>query len=199
VSDVFDEPDDHATPLTTEERQALLPAHIAFRYELNIAEQENILRGESWAHRRRRNLLSEKFIRDLHRQMFGEVWRWAGVFRTTQKNIGIDYWEIATALRMLLDDAMMWVEKEVYPRDEISLRFHHRLVQIHLFPNGNGRHARLIADLLVMQLGGGRFSWGRGSLGDPCALRKRYIDALRAADDHDIGPLLNFARSTRAG
>jgi Fic-DOC domain mobile mystery protein B len=198
VSDVFDQPDDHATPLSAEERQALLPAHIAFRHELNIAERENILHGESWAQRRRRNLLSEKFIRDLHRQMFGDVWRWAGVFRTSEKNIGINYWEIPAALRVLLDDARMWVEKEAYPRDEIAIRFHHRLVVIHLFPNGNGRHARLIADLLVVQLGGGRFSWGRGSLASPGALRKRYIDALRAADNHDIGPLLSFARATRA-
>jgi Fic-DOC domain mobile mystery protein B len=198
VSDVFDEPDDHATPLTAEERQALLPVHIAFRHELNIAERDNILRGESWAYRRRRDLLSEKFIHDLHRQMFSDVWRWAGAFRTTEKNIGINYWEIATALRMLLDDARMWIEQDAYPRDEIALRFHHRLVEIHPFPNGNGRHARLIADLLVVQLGGGRFSWGRGSLGNPGALRKRYIDALRAADDHDIGPLLNFARATKA-
>jgi Fic-DOC domain mobile mystery protein B len=198
VSDVFDQPDDHATLLTAEERQALLPAHIAFRHELNIAERDNILRGESWAHRRRRDLLSEKFIHDLHRQMFGDVWRWAGVFRTTEKNIGVNYWEIATALRMLLDDARMWIEQEAYSRDEIALRFHHRLVQIHLFANGNGRHARLIADLLVTQLGAGRFTWGRGSLGDPGALRKRYIGALRAADDHDIGPLLDFARATRA-
>jgi Fic-DOC domain mobile mystery protein B len=198
VSDVFDEPDDHATPLTAEERQALLPAHIAFRHELNIAERDNILRGENWAHRRRRGLLSEKFIRDLHRQMFDDVWRWAGVFRTTEKNIGINYWEIAAALRMLLDDARVWIEQDVYPRDEIALRFHHRLVQVHPFPNGNGRHARLIADLLVVQLGGGRFSWGRGSLGNPGALRKRYIDALRAADNHDIAPLLDFARATRA-
>ena len=187
MSDVFDQPDDHATPLSAEERRALLPAHIAFRHELNIAERENILHGESWAQRRRRYLLSEKFIHDLHWQMFGDVWRWAGVFRTSEKNIGINYWEIPAALRVLLDDARMWVEKEVYSRDEI-----------HLFPNGNGRHARLIADLLVVQLGGGRFSWGRGSLANPGALRKRYIDALRAADNHDIGPLLSFARATRA-
>jgi Fic-DOC domain mobile mystery protein B len=198
VSDVFDQPDDHATPLTTEERQALLPAHIAFRHELNIAERENIFRGENWANRSRRNLLDEKFIRQLHRQMFGDVWRWAGVFRTTEKNIGINYWEVPAALRMLLGDARVWIDQQVYPRDEIALRFHHRLVQIHLFPNGNGRHARLVADLLVVQLGGERFSWGRGSLGNPGALRRRYIGALRAADDHDIAPLLDFARAMTA-
>lgn len=196
MSDLFEEPDDAATPLTEEEKRDLIPTHITYRRELNAVEQENIARGQEWALRRRRDLLSEKFIKDLHRHMLGDVWRWAGKFRTSERNIGINHWEIPVALRMLLDDAKTWIEHKAWPPDEIAVRFHHRLVLIHPFPNGNGRHARLMADLLVMQLGGERFSWGRASLRDAgSSMRQRYIAALQAADGHDIRPLLAFARS----
>jgi Fic-DOC domain mobile mystery protein B len=196
VSDIFDQPDD-ATPLTPEEMRELIPAHIADRNDLNEAEQENITRGQDWAlgGRRRRDLLSEKFIKDLHKRMLGDVWRWAGEFRQSERNLGIPFYEIPVAIRQLLDDVKAWIEYKSYPPDEIAVRFHHRLVQIHPFPNGNGRHARLMADLLVMSLGGERFSWGRGNLRDVGTMRKTYIAALQAADNHDIGPLLAFARS----
>jgi Fic-DOC domain mobile mystery protein B len=195
VSDLFERPDDAATPLTPEEMRDLIPAHIAYRRELNEAEQENIVRAQEWALSRRRDPLSEKFVKDLHRRMLGGVWRWAGKFRTSERNIGIDYWQIPVALRQLLDDAKAWIEYNAYPPDEIAVRFHHRLVQIHPFPNGNGRHARLMADLLAMQLGRERFSWGRGSLRTAGAARARYVEALRAADDRDIALLLAFARA----
>lgn len=196
MSDIFAEPPEAATPLTPEETRDLIPAHIAHRRDLNAAEQENIARAQEWAMAgRRRDLLTEKFIQDLHRRMLGDVWRWAGRFRTSQRNIGIDYWLIATELRQLLDDAKAWIEYNPYPRDEIAVRFHHRLVLIHPFPNGNGRHARLMADLLVMQLGGEQLSWGRESLREPGAARACYIEALHAADNLDIGPLLAFARA----
>jgi Fic-DOC domain mobile mystery protein B len=181
--------------LTPEETLDLIPSHIAYRSELNAAEQGNIVRGQTWAFARRRDLLTEKFVKDLHRQMLGDVWRWAGKFRTSERNIGIPHWEIPVALRLLLDDTRVWIEYKTYPPDEIAVRFNHRLVQIHPFPNGNGRHSRLTADLLVMQLGGERFSWGRGSLADAGTIRKCYIDALKACDNHDAGPLLEFARS----
>ena len=196
MSDVFDQPDGAATPLEDEEKQGLKLSSIAYRHELNAAEQENILLGQDWALRQRaRTLLSEAFIRDLHRHMFGDVWEWAGKFRKSAKNIGIDHWEIPVALRHLVDDATTWIEANAYPPDEIAVRFHHRLVQIHPFANGNGRHARMMADLLLRQLGKPLLSWGRGSLRDPGQLRKEYIAALRAADKHDIHPLLAFARS----
>ena len=195
MNDVFEEPDS-ATPLTPEEMRELIPAHIAYRRELNEAEQENIARAEEWAlSRRRRDLLSEKFIKDLHKYMFGDVWRWAGKFRTSQRNSEIDYWLIPTELRQLLDDSQAWIELGTYPADEIAVRLHHRLVRIHPFPNGNGRHARLMADLLVMRLGRERFSWGRESLRDRGATRTRYMEALRAADNHDIALLLAFSRA----
>jgi Fic-DOC domain mobile mystery protein B len=173
----------------------LIPAHIAYRSELNAAEQENIARAQTWALNRRRDLLSEKFVMNLHRQMFGEVWRWAGKVRIGERNIGIAHWEIPVALRNLLDDTKAWIEYKTYSTDEIAVRFHHRLVQIHPFPNGNGRLSRLMADLLAMQLGRKRFSWGSASLSDAGTVRTRYINALKAADNRDIGLLLEFARS----
>jgi len=194
VGSLFEQPDD-ATPLTAEEQSELIPAHIAYRRELNEAEFENIARAQDWALRRRGDVLSEKFVRDLHKQMLGDVWRWAGKFRTSERNLGISFYEIPTQLRQLLDDAKAWIECTSYPPDEISVRFHHRLVKIHPFPNGNGRHSRLMADLLVMRLGNERFSWGSANLQTAGDLRERYIAALKAADQHDIGPLLAFARS----
>ena len=191
---LFEQPDD-ATPLTPEEQRNLIPAHIAYRRELNEAEQENIARAQDWALARRRDPLSEKFVTDLHKQMLGDVWRWAGKFRTSERNLGIPFYEIPVAVRQLLDDVKAWIEHKAYPTDEIAVRFHHRLVQIHPFPNGNGRHSRLIADLLVMRLGGERFSWGSANLQVAGDMRGRYIAALKAADNHDIGPLLAFARS----
>jgi Fic-DOC domain mobile mystery protein B len=192
--DLFQEAED-ATPLTPEERADLIPAHIAYRAELNAAEQENIVRGQDWALGRKRDLLSEKFIKDLHQQMLGDVWRWAGKFRTTERNLGIPYFEIPMAVRELLEDAKTWVEHKTYPPDEIAVRFHRRLVKIHPFPNGNGRHSRLMADLLVMSLGGERFTWGRANLQHAGDVRRQYIEALRAGDNHDYSPLLRFARS----
>ena len=194
MSDLFAEPDD-ATPLTPEERRDLIPAHIAFRDELNVAEQENIARGQDWALARRRDVLTEKFIKDLHQRMLGEVWRWAGRFRTSERNLGIPYFEIPVALRQLLEDTRTWIELGAYPPDEIAVRFHHRLVQIHPFPNGNGRHSRLMADLLVMRLGGERLTWGSACIQQAGDVRRRYIDGLKAADNHDLAALMAFARS----
>src|SRR6202161_2251879 len=173
----------------------LIPAHIAYRRELNEAEQENIARAQDWALNRRRDPLSEKYVQELHRRMLGDVWRWAGKVRTSERNFGIAFYEIPVALRQLLDDTKAWIVYKTYAPDEIAVRFHHRLGEIHPSPNGNGRHARLIADLLIMRFGGERFSWGSANLLDAGAMRQRYIAALQAAGDHDIGPLLAFARS----
>ena len=99
------------------------------------------------------------------------------------------------AVRELLDDVKAWIDYKTYPPDEIAVRFYHRLVHIHPFPNGNGRHSRLMADLLVMQFGRERFTWGSANLQDAGEVRKRYIESLKATDDYNIGPLVTFARS----
>jgi mobile mystery protein B len=199
VNDVFAEPDG-ATPLEPEERDGLLQSWITHRRDLNEAEEENILACAVWAQRllgrkKTKDILSIKFALDLHKRMFGNVWKWAGTCRTTARNIGVDAYRIHAEMAALFGDVCYWVEHKTYPTDEIAVRLHHRLVAIHPFPNGNGRHARLMADLLVEWLGGQPFSWGSGSLADVGELRTKYIEALRAADRHDIRPLLAFARS----
>jgi Fic-DOC domain mobile mystery protein B len=194
AGDALEEPDG-ATPLTPEEREALIPGHITLRSELNEVEQAGVLATDVAVFRRvPRNLFDERLIQRLHRQMFSEVWRWAGNYRTTERNIGVDPSEIRPAMRLLMDDARYWAEHDTYPRDELAVRFHHRLVSIHPFPNGNGRISRLMADLIVVRLGGERFTWGRATL-PRGETRSRYIAALKAADNHDLTPLITIARS----
>lgn len=163
--------------------------------KLNEAEQANILEAEEWAFARKRDVLDERFLTGLHKRMFGRVWRWAGKFQKTERNIGIDAYRITVELRQILDDCRYWFEHGTYEPDEIAARFHHRLVLIHPFPNGNGRHARIATDLLLVSMGRPRFTWGWVNLVDPGETRQRYVDALRAVDHHDIGPLLEFVRS----
>lgn len=197
MTDLFQEPAD-STPLTPHEREGLRLTWITHRRDLNEAEQDNIVKGAAWARRRRTKsphaLLDEPFLRALHKNMFGDVWRWAGAYRLTERNIGVEAYRIETDLTQLLADARYWLEHATYEPDELAIRLHHRLVAIHPFPNGNGRHARLLADLLIESLGRQVFTWGGGRLEDVTALRGAYVSALRAADNHDIVPLLMFAR-----
>jgi Fic-DOC domain mobile mystery protein B len=195
MTDPLEEQIDGQTPLTEEELEQLIPAYITLRHELNEAEQSNILEAEEWVFTRKRDVLSEKFLDNLHKRMFGRVWRWAGKHRQSNKTIGIDAYRIPTELRQRLDDCQHWIDNSTYEPDEIAARFHHRLVLIHPYPNGNGRHARLATDLLLVSLGRPRFTWGRVNLVDASKTRTTYIEALRAADNHDIGPLLEFVRT----
>jgi Fic-DOC domain mobile mystery protein B len=194
VTNPFDEQDDGATPLSEEERESLIPSYITLRSELNEAEQANILEAEVWAFTRKRNVLDERLLNNLHKRMFGNVWSWAGKYRRTGKNVGIDAYRIQQELRQLVDDCSFRVDHNTYEPDELAALFHHRLVWIHPYPNGNGRHARLATDLLLVSLGRERFSWGSKSLVDPGETRERYIAALREADKHNIQPLLEFVR-----
>lgn len=193
----LDQPDpEGATPLGPDELLGLKPTWITNRHELNEAEQANILAGLAWAKRTRKgDILSEDFIRALHLEMFGDVWAWAGSLRLRETNIGYPPHRIQVALREFLDTAKYWQENATYPRDELAVHVHHRLVQIHPFPNGNGRHTRAMADLVVERLGGEPLTWGRNSLIQDGPTRATYIAALRQADNLDIGPLLAFARS----
>ena len=187
--------DEGSTPLTEEEREGLIPSYIVDRHELNEAEQSNILAAEEWAFRRPRNVLSQKFLNELHKRLFGEVWSWAGEYRKTGKTIGVEAYQIPTCLQQLIDDCTYWLEHSTYEPDETAARFHHRLVFIHPYVNGNGRHSRLAADLLLASLEVPRFTWGKENLVSPGDTRTRYIEALQAADEHDYAPLLGFVRS----
>lgn len=191
---IFDGDDEGNTPLTPEEREGLIPSWIATRADLNRAEFDNISRAHAWAAARARDVLDFDVLLTLHRQMYGRVWRWAGDFRTTGKNIGVDPVRIGMDLHALLVEVRFWVADVVYPADELMARFHHRLVLIHAFPNGNGRHARMAADMLAVQMGAVPLTWGRTSLIAPGEVRARYIAALKAADRHDMEPLLAFVR-----
>ncbi|NTU70958.1 MAG: mobile mystery protein B [Coriobacteriia bacterium] len=203
VSSLFDEPTG-ATPIDPDDAKGLIPTWVATRGDLNNAEQENIARAIAWTSSRGgpqsvEALLSDEMLRALHKRMFGDVWRWAGTYRQHETNLGAPWLYVPTQVRELLADVRVQTSNArqlPWPADELAVRFHHRLVAIHPFPNGNGRHARLAADLLVELLGEQFFSWGARDLNREGAAREAYLDALRRADrELDYGPLLLFARS----
>lgn len=188
---------DGATPVDYAELKGLLPTHITTRGELDFLEMENINQAIIWSDNLKTNdILNIQFICKLHKQMFSNVWKWAGKFRKSQKNIGIPYIQIEVELQTLCDDSHAWIEYDTYPPDEFAARFHHRLVFIHPFSNGNGRHARLMADLILEKLFFTKvFSWGGESLANHNKTREEYITALKMADEHDYSLLLEFVRS----
>ncbi len=186
-----------ATPLDYEDLKGLLPTHITTRGELDFLELENINQAILWTERlKTTDIINIKFMCKLHEKMFSNVWKWAGKLRKTQKNIGIPYSQIQVELQTLCDDAHAWTQYKTYSPDEFAARFHHRLVFIHPFSNGNGRHARLMADLILEKhFSTKAFSWGKASLTDHNKTREDYIKALKMADDHDYSLLLEFVRS----
>jgi Fic-DOC domain mobile mystery protein B len=190
---------DGQTPLDEDEKEGLLIKSITTRGELDEFEQQNIEDAIQWSLTRKfksEQILSETFILALHKRMYKNVWRWAGEYRKTNKNIGVDKLDIPVALRSLIDDASYWLENNVYEPDEFALRFKHRLVSIHCFPNGNGRHSRMIADIIIEKIYQlPVFSWGSKSLADENDSRKKYLIAIRKADKGDLELLLKFARA----
>ncbi len=189
---------DGKTPLSADEQAGLLPC-LATREELNQWERTNILEAYAWAFKpinlARHDPLTESYVRGLHQRMFNQTWTWAGRYRTTEKNIGIPHHEIRDSLAGLLGDVGYWLQQRTFPPDEIAIRLHHRLVSIHPFANGNGRHARLMADVLAERQGQPGFSWGSSAIARAGDYRRAYIEALRAADRNDIQLLLQFART----
>lgn len=187
-----------ATPLNPEDARQLIPVGVSTRGQLDEFESANIQAAMPWARRTRdtQEILSVDFCQALHRQMFGKTWKWAGSFRGHDVSIGdTPYYKVPILVRELCEDARTWVQAKSYTDQELCIRFHHRLVWIHPFPNGNGRHSRIMADVLAKSLGLPRFRWGEALLSLPGKGRTEYIDALRAADRHDIGPLLRFSLS----
>jgi len=203
TSGLFDEPEG-ATPVDPGDAEGLIPTWVATRADLNIAEQENIAKAIAWASSKNgpgglASLMTDESMRNLHRRMFGDVWRWAGSYRQHDTNMGAHWPYIPTQVRDLLADVLVQTadpERLPWSPDELAVRFHHRLVAIHPFPNGNGRHSRLAADLLVAALGRPVFTWGAQDLSEKGAARSAYLEALRRADQHaDFEPLVMFARS----
>jgi Fic-DOC domain mobile mystery protein B len=189
---------DGNTPLSPEEQDDLIPG-LSTKEELNEWERQNILEAYGWAldpkNLRLQDPLTEPYVRELHLRMFDQTWKWAGIYRSAEKNIGIPHYRIREALAALLGDARYWVEHQTFEADELAVRFHHRLVSIHPFANGNGRHSRLMADVLVRRQGRPVFTWGDADIVRASDFRRSYIDALRAADKNNMQPLLVFARS----
>lgn len=184
-----------ATPLSDTDLEGLIPGHIGRQSELNAWEQQNILEARQRLRiRGPSKLLTDASIRLVHRRMFDRTWRWAGRYRTSEKNIGIDWTRIPEQVVQLCADTQYWIDHGTFTFDDALTRFHHRLVQIHPFPNGNGRHARLVTDLVLESLGKAPFTWGNSDLTDPGDTRDRYIHALQAADRHDYGPLSGFVK-----
>jgi Fic-DOC domain mobile mystery protein B len=175
---------------------------VTTRADLNAAEQGNIDKGAAWARRARKpDLLSVEFVLQLHKHMFGEVWSWAGRYRRTERSIGIAPDMIGVQTSQLMGDAACWLERKTYAPTQLAVRVHHRLVVIHPFPNGNGRHARMLADLVLRRLGEPALSWGGGSLRDVNDLRRVQVEALRRADRGSVhwsgGNSLTERRGTR--
>lgn len=187
------------TPLDEDEKEGLLIPTVATRGELDEFEQANIEDAIEWAigtTATTQSILTQQFICRLHKRMLGEVWEWAGQFRKTDKNLGIDKWKIPVALRTLCDNTLYWVEHETYNPFEIVVRFKHDIVNIHCFPNGNGRHSRLMADIIISKVFDQPiFTWGANNLVHQSDSRKKYLLALRQADNGNLTPLLQFARS----
>lgn len=184
---------DGHTELSEDDRLGLIPTYVATRGELFEAEQRNIAEAMLGRHPTSAELLDDSYLRQLHRVMFGKVWRWAGTYRRRETNLGIDPIDITVAVRDLVRDATTWIELGTYKPDELAIRFHHRMVAVHPFPNGNGRHGRIAADYLVTSLGHPAFTWGSRLDVDTDELRRRYFEALHDADDGDTSGLIEFA------
>jgi Fic-DOC domain mobile mystery protein B len=186
------------TPLDPGQISGLRIKTISSQEQLNEFEQTNINEALKWLGSKRvmRNLFSELFMRQLHKQMFGMVWKWAGKYRIKETNIGINWINIPIEVKVLVDDVLYWIEQEIYLPDEIAIRFKYRLVSIHCFPNGNGRHSRIMADLIMVhQFRLPKFSWGQHSLLEGSLQRKAYLNALHLADRGDFSELVKFANS----
>jgi len=190
---------DGQTPLDEEEKEGLKLKSIATQGELDEFEQLNIEKVVEWtihANLKPERILTEKFIKYLHKKMYGDVWKWAGEFRTTNKNIGINWTQIGIELKILIDDTKYWTENKTFSPVEIAIRFKHRIVAIHCFPNGNGRHSRMMADIIIESIFGKEiFSWHKSNMVKADETRKNYIKALKEADNGNIRPLLKFAEN----
>ncbi len=192
----FNQPEG-STPLNPDSQKDLIPA-LSTQEELNSFEQYNIVSATEWAtgnSRMKKKLLTLEGLKQLHKEMFNQTWKWAGKFRTINTNIGVSWDSISSKLKELCDDVAYWIENDIYSLDEIAVRFHYRLVFIHPFPNGNGRHARLAADVFLIHRNLPRLTWGSKSILEKGEVRSSYIKALQAADAGDFEPILKFVHS----
>ncbi|RLA29618.1 MAG: mobile mystery protein B [Gammaproteobacteria bacterium] len=168
--------------------------------DINQAELVGIVEATDWAKKTRLSPNEVKFWQRLHAQMFGQVWSWAGEWRQHEPNIGVPPQDIQPDMKNLQDDLAFWLsEKCDMAALELIARFHHRLVYIHPFSNGNGRWGRLITDVLAARvLGMTPLTWARGGHGlrdIESDERKKYIATIKAADKGEFGPLMEYLKS----
>lgn len=187
------------TPLDEDEKLGLKIKSITTQGELDEFEQLNIEKAIEWTihtNLKPEKILTEKFIKDMHKRMYGDVWKWAGEFKKSNKNIGIEWSQIGIDLKMLTDDIHYWIENRTFGQEEIAIRFKHRIVAIHCFPNGNGRHSRMMADIIMESIFKSKaFSWRESNMVKANETRKEYITALREADGGNLNPLIEFAKN----
>tara|TARA_R110001632_G_scaffold51236_4_gene127438 strand:- start:712 stop:1308 length:597 start_codon:yes stop_codon:yes gene_type:complete len=187
------------TPINDEEKDGLIIKAISLQSELDEFEQLNIEKAVEWtiqANLKQDRILTEKFIKTLHKKMYGDVWKWAGDFRKSEKNIGVPWPLIGAEIKRLLDDAAYWILNKTYSPDEIAIRFKHRIVKIHCFPNGNGRHSRMMGDIIITSIFGKElFSWGKSNMTQPDETREKYIRTLKEGDQGNLESLITFARN----
>ena len=189
------EPKEGDTLLSPEELDDLIPKHITNRNQLDEVEQNNIEDAFQWLLSKKvdsiEHLISTDFQNELHKKMLGKVWKWAGKIRSRKTNIGVNHLQIEISRKQLYDDAIFWFQNETFDPIELALRFHHRLVKIHCYPNGNGRHSRIIADLMLEKVfKAAPLNWKGNDFVNINKFRTKYIAALKEADKGNYVPLL---------
>lgn len=200
INPTFEMPEG-ATPLDPDEIQGLLIDTISTQAELNFAEQQSIIESSKWIFEtNHKNILTDQFFKNLHKKMFQSVWNWAGKYRTTNKNIGVDPYKIPIEIKKLCDDCEYWIQNNTYDWNEIAARFHHKVVWIHPFSNGNGRFSRILTDILLKRHKQSALTWGRNTFSkddfsSESALRTEYILSLREADNKKFQKLIQFIKS----
>lgn len=170
---------------------------ISTRAQLNAAEAENVLKAtlKYLASRpsRRTAPFSVAWMLKLHREMFGHVWSWAGEIRTCDLNIGVPYFQVRQELYNLAEDLATW-RKFGHDFVEQAARLHFRSVRIQPFLNGNGRWARMLANILLKQNRSPIVEWPEEVIGTESTVRNEYIAAIKEADGGDDEPLIALHR-----
>ncbi len=196
MSDGITDQPEGATPI--DDVSGLL-VDITTRGELNDAEGLNILTATDWIDKGRiDDLFTVQFYRELHTKMYDQVWSWAGALRsqtgqTTHPGSRPEAVDLDLG-RVAMEFHCEWeaLNDNSHLLPFIS-RYHHALVLVHPFNNGNGRWSRLAADAVIQRLAGRPpLTWATDTLVVDSDERKEYIAALQAADTGDFQPLLDY-------
>ncbi len=180
-----------STPIN--DLSGLIPSGITVKSALDEWEAENILKAYNrYLKTSRKRAISPGLITAVHKEMFGLTWKWAGSFRKENLNLGVEWFAIPVEIKKLCDDIAFWEKSKNVNILEQSVRIHHRLVRIHPFLNGNGRHARMIADIFLSGRGKKLPLWPDKDMVETTDIRKRYIHCLKEADNGDYAGLLEF-------